>query len=61
MNFKEELYQEDINKIACDICDTLQELLRQHNIELSNDKEDILFDEITSLLDCYSNGYKNHN
>ena len=61
MNFKEELYQEDINKIACDICDTLQELLRQHNIELSNDKEDILFDEITSLLDCYSIGYKNHN
>lgn len=61
MNFKEELYQEDINKIACDLCDSLKELLDAHNIELNNTMEDTFFNNITDLLDTYSIGYRNHN
>lgn len=61
MNFKEEMYQEDINKIACDVCDLLQELLNNHNIELPRDKEDKCFDSILEILDSYSIGYRNHN
>lgn len=61
MNFKEELYQEDINKIACDLCDSLKELLDAHNIELNKTMEDTFFNNITDLLDTYSIGYRNHN
>ena len=59
---KKELYQEEINHIACEVIDTIEKELKAFDIELHNDKSDIIFNFIVDILDGYGKGeYRNHN
>jgi CheY-like chemotaxis protein len=57
------LMLEDVNGIASEVCDLVSEkLIVNHDINISNPKEDDLFDLICNFLDGYSTGdYRNHN
>ena len=58
---RDELYQEDINKIVCVLCDTLKDELNTFNIDLSDADEDVFFSLLQEYMDKYSLGYRNHN
>lgn len=57
----EVLWQEDVNRISSEVCDFVQEKLRKYMIQLSDEKENKLFDFISDLIDEKSLGYKHHN
>jgi hypothetical protein len=56
----EPLWQEDINGLACDTCDFLQEKLSKYKIQLDTEKEDELVDLIVNYLDKFGYGDYKH-
>ena len=54
------LYQEDVNTIASETCDFIQEKLRKYMVELQSKDENLIFDFILNLIDKHSSGYKHH-
>ena len=56
------LWQEEINNIASEACDVVQEKLDVYRLKLPVDKENELYDLLLNFLDQYGYGdYKNHN
>jgi len=56
------LWMEDVTGICADACDFIQDRLSEFDIQLSDDKEDKIFDAIQAILELEGTGdYKNYN
>jgi hypothetical protein len=60
INYKQ-MWMDDVNGIAADVCDFVEEKLEKINMKLRDDVSDEIFESIHIILEKYSTGdYKNH-